>query len=209
MKLNTIGLLFGAAFGGLLAGANLHEYDTIHAMLALEEIDVFLLMASAIAVSAPLLWILERRGHTTAFGGVLSLRRSRPQKHHVQGGVLFGLGWAVAGTCPAPALVMISSGALLGLVAIPGIFLGLHLRERQMGSVFHVGDGEHRETVIASSVEEVASPVGVELGGCSGLLELPVDQVPSGEVAGPTDAEPAVVRAPVVVQRPKIEEFSR
>ena len=177
MKLSAIGLLFGAAFGGLLAGANLHEYDTIHAMLALEEIDVFLLMASAVAVSAPLLWLLERRGHTTPFGGALSLSRSRPQKHHVQGGVVFGLGWAIAGTCPAPALVMISSGALLGLVAIPGIFLGLHLRERQMGSIFHVGDGEHREETVAD--------------GCSGLSELPVDTAASHD----DGIEPAKVGA--------------
>ena len=58
MKLNLIGLGFGALFGGLLAGASLHEYDTIHAMLRLDEPDVFLLMASAIVVSAPLLWLL-------------------------------------------------------------------------------------------------------------------------------------------------------
>ena len=60
---------------------------------------------------------------------------------------LLGVGWAIAGTCPAPALVMVSSGAMLGLVAIPGIFLGLHLRERQQHSGQHVGDGEHRTTV--------------------------------------------------------------
>ena len=83
--MHLIGGLFGAAFGFVLAASQLHEYDTIHAMLALEEIDVYLLMASAIAVSAPLLWLLERRGYSTAFGGVLSLRRSRPQKHHLQG----------------------------------------------------------------------------------------------------------------------------
>ncbi len=165
MKLNAIGLGFGTLFGGLLAGANLHEYDTIHAMLQLAEPDVFLLMASAIAVSAPLLWLLERRGMTTPLGGALRLSRSRPQRHHVQGGVLFGLGWAIAGTCPAPALVMVSSGALLGLVAIPGIFLGLHLRERQVGSIFHIGDGEHRDFT--------------EVDGCSGLAPLPApDEVP-------------------------------
>ena len=61
-RLNLIGLLFGMAFGGLLAGANLHEYDTIHSMLRLDEPDVFLLMASAIAVSAPALWWLEKEG---------------------------------------------------------------------------------------------------------------------------------------------------
>ena len=37
MRLNIIGLLFGIAFGGVLAASNLHEYDTIHAMLRLDE----------------------------------------------------------------------------------------------------------------------------------------------------------------------------
>ena len=37
---NSMGLLFGTCFGGLLGGANLHEYDTIHAMLRLDEFDV-------------------------------------------------------------------------------------------------------------------------------------------------------------------------
>ena len=145
MRLNLIGLLFGALFGGLLAGANLHEYDTIHAMLRLDEPDVFLIMGSAIAVSAPLLWFFDRRPTRTLYGGEFGLSRSKPERHHVQGGALFGIGWAVAGTCPAPALVMVSSGALLGLVAIAGIFLGLHLNERASQSPLHVGDGEHRD----------------------------------------------------------------
>ncbi|MEM7288099.1 MAG: DUF6691 family protein [Actinomycetota bacterium] len=142
-RLNLIGLLFGMAFGGLLAGGNLHEYDTIHAMLRLDEPDVFLLMASAIAVSAPALWWLEREGIITPFGGRISLSRSSIEKHHIQGGALFGVGWAIAGTCPAPALVMVSSGALLGLVAMAGIFVGLHLSQRDSEAA--QGDGEHRE----------------------------------------------------------------
>lgn len=146
MRLNALGLVFGALFGGLLASARLHEYDTIHAMLRLDEPDVFLLMASAIATSAPLLWLLERRGLVTWLGGEFSLSRSMPQANHIKGGALFGVGWAIAGTCPAPALVMVSSGALLGLVAIPGIFLGLHLHERRTEGTLHVGDGEHRST---------------------------------------------------------------
>ena len=134
MKLNVTGLLFGIAFGGVLAASNLHEYDTIHAMLRLDEFDVFWFMASAIAVSAPLLWMFERRGVRAPLGGDLSLSRITPERHHVQGGALFGVGWAIAGTCPAPALLMVSSGAVLGLAAVAGIFLGMHLRERQVAT---------------------------------------------------------------------------
>lgn len=134
MKLNVTGLVFGIAFGAVLAASNLHEYDTIHAMLRLDEFDVFWFMASAIAVSAPLLWLLERRGIRTPLGGQLSLARVKPERHHVQGGALFGVGWAIAGTCPAPALVMISSGAVLGLVAVAGIFVGIQLRQHQVAA---------------------------------------------------------------------------
>lgn len=145
MRLNLIGLLFGIAFGGVLAASNLHEYDTIHAMLRLDEFDVFWFMASAIAVSLPLLWLLERTGLQTPLGGSLSLSRSKPERHHLRGGALFGIGWAIAGTCPAPALVMVASGAWLGLIAMAGIFLGLRLHERRRATPRHVGDGEHRE----------------------------------------------------------------
>ena len=146
-----MGLLFGSCFGGLLGAANLHEYDTIHAMLRLDEFDVYGLMASAILVAAGLLWWLERRPTSTMFDGTLTLQRSRPKKHHIIGGGLFGIGWAIAGTCPAPALVMVSSGALYGLIVILGIFIGIYLGDRNsISSSF--GDGEHQ-----SSNEEVIS----------------------------------------------------
>jgi uncharacterized protein len=146
--MNVIGLLFGAGFGFVLGAAKLHEYDTIHRTLRLQEPDVFLLMGGAIGVSLPLLWWLERRGIVTPFGGRLSLRRSAIQRHHLIGASLFGTGWALAGTCPAPALVMATSGAWLGLVAVAGLFVGIRLRDRQNTNVA-VGDGEHREVVEA------------------------------------------------------------
>ncbi len=149
-NLNVFGGLFGASFGFVLAAARLHEYDTIHRMLRLQEFDVFLLMGSAIATSLPILWMLERRSIQTQFGGRLVLSRSKPQRHHLIGGAMFGAGWAVAGTCPAPALAMLASGASLALVAIVGLFAGLHLRDRHATRAT-IGDGEHRDLASASS----------------------------------------------------------
>lgn len=131
-KLNVVGLFAGLLFGAILAGANLHEYDSIHSFLKFEDLYIAWFMGSAIAVSGVLLWWLEGRGIETPFGGRLKLDNSMPQKNHWVGGAIFGVGWAIAGTCPAPSLVLVSSGALLGLVTMAGIFAGLHLRERQV-----------------------------------------------------------------------------
>jgi hypothetical protein len=148
-KQNIAGLVFGACFGALLAAANLHEYDTIHAMLRFDEFDVYGLMASAIALAGILLWWFERRETVTALDGKLTLRRSRPQRHHLIGGALFGVGWAIAGTCPGPALVMVSSGATLGFVALLGIFIGIYFRDRQTPHG-EFGDGEHHSPTKSS-----------------------------------------------------------
>jgi uncharacterized membrane protein YedE/YeeE len=148
--LNIIGLVFGAAFGFVLGAARLHEYDTIHRMLRFDEPDVFLLMGSSIGVSLPLLWWLEKRQVKTVYGGTIALSRSKPQRHHVIGGALFGTGWALAGTCPAPALVMLSSGATLAIVAVSGLFIGLWLRDRHTQREV-VGDGEQRQVLVSSS----------------------------------------------------------
>ena len=150
-KFNIIGLLFGTGFGFVLAAANLHEYTTIHNMLSLEEFDVFGLMGLAIGTSLPLLAIFERAKVKTVLAGTLSLSRSKIQRHHVVGGAIFGIGWAVSGTCPAPALVMLASGAGLAAVTIAGLFVGLGLRDAQTsratGGSITQGDGEHRASV--------------------------------------------------------------
>lgn len=127
--MNRVSLLFGAAFGFLVAASGMHDYDVIHRMLSLREPDLFLLMASAIAVSLPLLWVLERRRWQTRYGGPLTLARYRVQRKDLLGGAVFGAGWAIAGTCPVPALAMVVGGGVLGVCVIAGLFTGLLLRD--------------------------------------------------------------------------------
>lgn len=79
MRLSAIGPISGRLFGGLVNGAQLHDYGTMHAMLRLDEPDVFLLIASAPATSTPLLWLLERRGPATPLD--LHERRSTGAGH--------------------------------------------------------------------------------------------------------------------------------
>ena len=122
--------LIGGAFGFLISASRLSEYEIIHNMLRLKEPDVFLLMACAIGTAAPLLWLMERKRWKTPFGGELALTRSPITRSSVYGAAVFGSGWAIAGTCPVPALAMTASGAGLGLAVVAGLFGGIALRDR-------------------------------------------------------------------------------
>ena len=125
--MNLVALAVGLAFGLAIAGARLHEYNVIHQMLLLQEADVFLLMASAVGVAAPTLLLLRRRGWQTPFGGALEVARGPVERRNVLGAVVFGTGWAVAGTCPGPAIAMVATGSLPGLFVMAGIVAGATL----------------------------------------------------------------------------------
>lgn len=128
-RTSLVGLAFGTAFGFTLAGARLTDYDVIHRMLLFKDWQPFLVLASAIAVAAPLLLLLRRRGWRTPLGGQLAVATSAVHRRHLFGAVIFGAGWAVAGTCPGPAVAMVGTGHVLGVVVVAGLFGGIALRD--------------------------------------------------------------------------------
>jgi uncharacterized membrane protein YedE/YeeE len=128
-RLNLFSGLFGAAFGALFTAAGLNQYDTIHGMLLLENLAPYLIMGSAVATAAPILWILERRRWRTPLGGQLRLQRVPIRSRHVSGGVIFGIGWAITGACPGTASTTLGAGSLMGIILIAGFLAGMALRD--------------------------------------------------------------------------------
>ena len=127
--MNQLALALGVAFGFGLGSARLNDYDVIHNMLLLREPDVFLLMASAMAVALPALWLLEWSAWRTPNGEVMRLSRSKIEGKHIFGSAVFGTGWAITGACPGTALAMPAAGVVLGLPVIAGVVAGQVLRE--------------------------------------------------------------------------------
>jgi len=127
---NRSALLVGIVFGFLIAAARLSDYDVIHDMLLLRELDVYLLMASAVGTAAPLLLLLKWLKWRTPMGETMALRRAPVRPRNVLGAVVFGTGWALAGTCPGPAIAMVTTGNLLGVAVMAGLVSGVFLYDR-------------------------------------------------------------------------------
>ena len=62
-------------------------------------------------------------------GGPLKVEKESVQRKHVLGGMVFGAGWAVTGTCPGPAIAMVAGGGLIGLIVVAGLTVGVFLRD--------------------------------------------------------------------------------
>jgi uncharacterized membrane protein YedE/YeeE len=60
------------------------------------------------------------------------LQRAPVKPRNLLGAIVFGSGWAVAGTCPGPAIAMTAGGSVLGLVVMAGLASGVFLCDRVM-----------------------------------------------------------------------------
>jgi uncharacterized protein len=129
MSANLAGLLFGVAFGFVMAWARLSDPAVIGRMLRLQEFDVFLLMGCAVAVAAVGVRLLRAAGaRALVTQEPIAWNVERPQRHHILGSVVFGVGWSAAGTCPGPVAVMLGQGRLEGLVIVAGLLVGVSVQ---------------------------------------------------------------------------------
>jgi uncharacterized membrane protein YedE/YeeE len=128
MRVRLAACLFGGLFGFLISWGQFSDPDRIRDMLLLRDPYLYLMMFSGIAVAFAGTWVLRRR-HARALltGEPLSVERTRPERRHIVGAAIFGLGWAIADSCPAPIAAQLTQGVLWSLFTIAGIAIGVEL----------------------------------------------------------------------------------
>jgi uncharacterized membrane protein YedE/YeeE len=116
-------LVMGVVFGFALSRSGAADYDYIQGMFLFEEFQLYGIIGTAVVLTAPSLWLLKRRGLTLG-GAPLSLRPKPRHGGNVAGGLLFGVGWSMAGMCPGPILVNVGEGKIYALAALAGALVG-------------------------------------------------------------------------------------
>lgn len=107
--------LFGLLMGFGLSRIGFSDFGEVHRMLTFQDFRMLLAFAGAVALIAFGLRLINKR---TAFP---------PRSLHkgtIAGGVLFGIGWALTGACPAIAVVQLGEGRLPALFTLAGIVIG-------------------------------------------------------------------------------------
>ena len=122
------GLIFG--FGIILAGmANPAKVLAFLDITPLWDPSLAFVMGGAIAVGFVAFKIAGKR--TNSF---LDLPMNTPtsrliDKRLVIGALIFGIGWGLAGICPAPAFVLLGTGSIKGVVFLIAMLIGMGIFE--------------------------------------------------------------------------------
>lgn len=113
----------GTVFGFVLSRSGAADYNYIQAMFLFEDFQLYGIIATAVAFTAPGVWLIKRRGRTL-LGRRVEIELKPFHRGNVAGGVLFGIGWSIAGMCPGPILVNIGEGKIYALAALAGALTG-------------------------------------------------------------------------------------
>lgn len=118
-------LFIGIFFGVVMYKSEAASWFRIYEMFNFQSIHMYGLMGSALAVGMLLVQLIKRNKAKDIKGNPIVITdKDKGWKRYVYGGVIFGLGWALAGACPGPMFVLVGAGYLPILVVIGGALLG-------------------------------------------------------------------------------------
>jgi len=121
-------LPLGALFGWLLSRGGATTYDFYAKLFLFQDLQLFWVIAVAIAVGAPLVHLLKRFGVRAIVSRAPIEFQYKPMKRGLlAGALLLGVGWGLTAACPGTVLAMLGEGKLAGLFTVSGILLGTWL----------------------------------------------------------------------------------
>lgn len=122
---NLIYLLFGILFGVVMTKGEIISWYRIHEMFRFESIHMYGVIGVAVIVGAIGYFIIKKMGNKALTGEEINLRIiPLNMKRHIIAGSIFGLGWALVGSCPGPMFILVGNGYMYFLWVILGATLG-------------------------------------------------------------------------------------
>lgn len=120
-------LAIGAYFGFVLIKAEVASWYRIQEMFRFQSFHMYGVIGGAILVGLVTVWAIRRFGLRGVDGGPIAFERKPPQwRRYAYGGVVFGVGWALAGACPGPIAALIGAGLWPFTVVLGAALLGTY-----------------------------------------------------------------------------------
>lgn len=125
------GLVIGIVFGVVLSWSGMTSPEIIREGLLFQDSYLFLFFGGAVTTAFAGLWLLKRRTPRALLTGErVQWETVRPERRHVVGSLLFGIGWGVSGACPGPIATQLGQGIAWGVPTTVGLVAGILVFDR-------------------------------------------------------------------------------
>ena len=128
MNVRLAAAAVGVLFGFALSWAGTTDPDAIRNMLLLDDLYLWGMFAVAVATGTVGVRLLRhRQARALVDGEPIAWETQRPERRHLVGSVIFGIGWAITDACPGPIAAQLGQGFAWGLFTMVGVVLGVEL----------------------------------------------------------------------------------
>lgn len=127
---NLIALIGGVLFGLGLALSNMMDPAKVLSFLDIAgdwDPSLMLVMGGAVAVTLPGFYLILKRPYPLFEKSFYLPGKHTIDRKLIGGAALFGLGWAMAGLCPGPAVAGLATGNLKILAFVVAMLAGYRL----------------------------------------------------------------------------------
>ena len=124
LKFLAIGILFGI----VMFKSEAASWFRIYEMFQFQSFHMYGIMGSALTLGVLGTYLIKKYNVKSMDGEPIRFTpKNKSFSRYMYGGILFGLGWALAGSCPGPIYTLIGAGYLPVLVVLLGALLGTFL----------------------------------------------------------------------------------
>ena len=120
----------GALLGAVFVKSEVLSWYRIQEMFRFQSAHMYLVIASALAVAALSVQLLQRLAGRALDGTLITIPRKEMTPRGTRywmGGTVFGLGWGLLGACPGPIFALIGAGVTSMSVAMLAALAGTWL----------------------------------------------------------------------------------
>lgn len=128
-------LFFGLLFGIILSKAEVVSWYRIYEMFKFQSFHMYGVIGTAVITGVILFYFFRKGTIKTHLGKQIEIEPKKRGYRNIIGGIIFGLGWALAGACPGPMFILLGRGVLAIVVVIFGSLLGAFLYHAIKGKI--------------------------------------------------------------------------
>ncbi|MFD0749786.1 DUF6691 family protein [Mucilaginibacter calamicampi] len=131
-------VLAGVVFGIVMVKSEAASWYRIQEMFRFQSFQMYGIIGTAVILGALAVYLIKRfRVNDSEGNTIVFVDKDKSWKKYILGGLVFGLGWALAGACPGPMFVNVGYGYITMIIVIIGALLGTYLYGMIRGRLPH------------------------------------------------------------------------
>lgn len=121
-------LIIGIIFGIVMYKSEAASWFRIYEMFQFQSFHMYGIIGSSLALGVLGTYLIKKYKLKSIDGVPIKFTpKDKSFSRYMYGGILFGLGWALAGSCPGPIYTLIGAGYVSILVVLFGALVGTYI----------------------------------------------------------------------------------